>query len=216
MTFLELQNNTLTRVSRTSADARARVKTFLNERMRTLQTSLGLGRTRRGSVSLNTVAADSTLITTGIVKVETITLPALNRSLLEKSMDTLRRMDASNTSSGSPLFYAIEKVNARSLSLFFWPKPDAIYSLTIEGILVGTDMAADADVPGLPEDFHDILITGALITEYDRDNNDKQAESMERKFEIRKRELRYFIAKTNSLHSRSNDQEWPWWMTRII
>lgn len=41
------------------------------------------------------------------------------------------------------------------------PTPDAAYSLTVRATLTSARMSADADVPALPEDFHELLAYSA-------------------------------------------------------
>jgi hypothetical protein len=206
----------MSRGVRSSPESRQRIKGYINERLRATQSSVGLGRLRRGTVSVNTVADDSSLTTTGLVKVFTVFIPALNRTLDEVSLDSIRQKDPAATTTQSPSEFAVKNFNATSVGLVLFPKPDAIYSLSIDGLLLGSDMAANEDVPGMPEDFHDILVTGALADELA--NNDAEgAERMEKRFELRKRELRYFIAKSAYLINRANSrQSLPWWWVRVI
>jgi hypothetical protein len=217
MTFVNLQDRVMDRGNRTSSESRDRVKTFLNERLRSLQSSVGLGHLRRGTVSLNTTGGTATLTTTGLVKVFTVTLPALNTVLREVSLDTIRVKDPSSSSSGAPQEYAVKSVGATSLVLMLWPEPDAAYALSVDGLLVGTDMSADGDVPGMPEDFHDTLVFGALADEYDHDGDTKMALRMETRFESRKRELRYFLAKSAYKRDKANNYEpYPWWYVQVV
>lgn len=215
MTFQNVQDRVMARGNRSSTEARARIKDFINERLRAVQTSVGLGRTRQGIVSVNTTSGTATVTTTGLVKVQSVTLPALNRVLEQVETLDIRRFDSDASTSAAPAYFAVNKFNATTVSLTLWPKPDATYALSIEGVLVGTDLSANSDVPGLPEDFHDILVFGALADEHYHDGDTKTGDRMESKFEARKRELRYFVNKTAAMCSRGSSP-WPWWWTRVV
>ncbi len=217
MTFLELQDRVRARMNRTSTESRDRIKTFINERLRATQTSTGLGRLRRGTVSLNTTADSSDLTTTGLVKVFAVSQPSLSRVLREVTFNAMRLKDPGFITTGAPLEYAVNSFSATSTGLKLWPKPDAIYALEIDGLLIGTDLSADSDVPAMPEDFHDVLILGAMADEYDHDGDKKMADKMEAKYELRRRELRYFVAKTAYLMTRqATNVDYPWWFVRLV
>jgi hypothetical protein len=178
---------------------------------------VGLLKTRWGTVSVNTVSGTVTSATTGLLKVNTVTIPLQNRVLEERTMAYIRMMDPANSASGAPLLYAVEKIGATTSTLHFYPKPDAIYAVQIDGLLVGTDLTADADVPGIPEDFHDILIDGVLADEYG-DMEDQQASMVksENAYTLRLRELRYFISKSAWLSRRQGgESDYPSWLLNL-
>lgn len=217
MTFLNLQDRVMARMNRTSTESRDRIKTFINERLRATQTSTGLGRLRRGTVSLDTTADSNVLTTTGLVKVFAVSLPSLSRVLREVTFNAIRLKDPDFVTTGAPLEYAVNSFSATSTGLKLWPKPDAAYTLEIDGLLTGTDLSTDSDVPAMPEDFHDVLILGAMADEYDHDGDKKMADKMEAKYELRRRELRYFVAKTAYLTTRQGaNVDYPWWFVRLV
>lgn len=206
----------MSRLRLTTAAARARIKDRLNERLRSVQSSVGLAKTRRGMLSVNCVSGTVTMATTGVLKVFTVAIPLSNRVLTECTMDHIRYMDPSNTASGIPLLYAVEKVGAVVSTLHFYPNPDAIYAIQIDGLLVGSDMTADGDVPGIPEDFHDMLIAGAEADEYG-DMEDAQAKVVEceARFDKRLRDLRYFLAKSKLGMRQGDGSSEPAWLANL-
>lgn len=213
MTFLNLQDRVMARVNRTSTEARTRIMSFLNERVRALQSSAGLARTRGGTVTLATVSGNNTLTTTGLVKITTASIPAQNVILGEVSFDTIRAADPAFTLTGVPRQFAVKTHGATSLGLILYPKPDAIYSVQLDGLLVGSDMSNDSDIPGLPDDFHDAIELGALSDEYAHDEKTDMALHFDARFKERTRELRYFMAKSAYLTRRQNDRSvMPWWV----
>ena len=215
MTYKQIQDRVLDRLNLTSTEARARIKNFINERYRQAVTSCSLPRLRMGSAAPMTVSGTATLAVTGVIKPTTITLPALNRVLYERSQDQLRTYDPSGQWLGAPQYYAITNYGATSFSLLLMPKPDATYVLSVDGYLAGTDLSNDSDVPAFPEDFHDLLEDGALADEYDHKDKDDFATKYEKRFQIRLSELRYFIAKSTYLHrtqnsANTNAAAWYW------
>ena len=211
MTFKNLQDNVMGRLNLTSAEARARVKIFLNQRYRKLQTSVGLGRVRFGTVTQNTAAGTYTYSPAGLVKPMTITYAGGNKVLDVWSMDQIRNVDPDSSQTGPPIVYVIQKFNATSCTIYVWPKPDAIYALTIDGIVSGTDMAADGDVPAFPEDFHDAIEFGATSDELKHMEKYDKSKDMNVEAEGRVRELRYFMAKNAYLTMSQGDDRSRWW-----
>jgi hypothetical protein len=115
---------------------------------------------------------------------------------------------------GAPDVWAIKSVAATGMTLQLLPIPDAIYTLQIDGIATGTDMSADGDVPGLPEDFHDLLLRGALADELEHREQEDAALIQAAKFTARQKDLRYFLAKSAYCHRIPGDQQsvnWEWW-----
>lgn len=210
MTFLELQNNVLNRLNLTTPEARTRVKVFLNERYRRLQTTIGLGRVRFTSGTFPTVGGTYTYSPAGLIKPITLSIPSQNKVLDERTMDQLRLMDADLSTTGIPYLYAVQKFNAQTVTLYLWPKPDVIYTVNYDGIATGTNMSADADMPVFPEDYHDILEFAASADELMKMEKPQLSQSMEIKAETRTRELRYFLAKSSYLNQVQNDPG-LWW-----
>jgi hypothetical protein len=217
VTFKDLQDRVMGRLNLTSVESRARVKTFLNERYRKLQTTVGLGRVRFGTLALNTINGTFTYSPATLAKPITIMYPAGNRVLTQKSMDELRMIDPDSSMTGEPEAFCLQKFGATTCTLYLWPKPNAIYALSIDGILTGTDLVNDNDVPVLPEDFHDTLEFGAAADELLKMEKPQLAAAMETKEQARTKDLRYFMAKSTYLglqQGSASDLFWwwgPWW-----
>src|SRR6266850_2607104 len=153
------------RLGLTTPEARTRIKIFINERYRKLQTSIGMGRVRFGTITFPTVAGTYLYTTTGLIKPWTVAIPAQNWVLQERTFDTVRTLDPDNSQTGRPEVYVVQKFSATTVTLYLWPKPDAIYTVQVDGILTGTDLTADGDIPAFPEDFHDQLVFAASADE---------------------------------------------------
>lgn len=203
----------MSRLNLTETAARDRIKNFINERYRRLASSISLGPVRFTTVSQNTAAGTEQYSPTGLIKVQTITYTAGNKVLDEMTLDQIRNIDADGSEEGSPERFAVVKYPASSVTIHIHPKPDAIYTLKIDGIATGIDLSANGDIPAFPEDFHDVLEFGAMADELEKMEKYKMAEKYERAYESRLMDLRYFIAKTAYLDQSANDAWWlgPWY-----
>lgn len=210
MTFQNLQDRVMDRMKLSSTDARTRIKNHLNERYRAVATSCGLTSVRYGTVSLNTVDGTIDYDVTGIIHPISVLYPAGNRVVIPKTPEFFRGLDPGGEQEGDPKFWALLMSKAAVASIRLHPEPDAVYALSISGIVPGTDMSANGDVPVLPEDFHDVLIFGACADELVKLEKLPLADAMEQKYEKRLRELRYFVSRAAYLDMRQNDES-NWW-----
>lgn len=210
MTFQELQDAVMGRLNLTSPEARTRIKRFLNQRYRNLQTSVGLGKVRRTIGSFNTVNGTDIYTNTQYVKFFQLSYPNGNRVLGERTEDQLREQDPDFSQTGEPRMYAVQKYGASSVTFRIVPKPSGVYTVAIDGLAVGTNMSADGDIPAFPEDFHDILDLWATADEFDKMEKPDQATKKEKQAERRMSELRYFLAKSAYLHKQQGTDFW-WW-----
>ena len=212
MTFKNLQDRVMARFNLTSTDARDRIKTFLNERYRRLQTSISLGKVRRSSMTFDTVNGTVEYSPTSVIKIFTISYPAGNRVLEERTLDELRNMDPDRGDTGDPKLYAVTKYGATSVTIELYPKPTAVYTLRVDGLMTGTDMSNDNDVPAFPEDFHDALEFAAAADEAEKAERMEQSERFEQRYRERVSDLRYFLSKSAYLHHTNEDNWWggPW------
>lgn len=73
-------------------------------------------------------------------------------------MDTWR-LGSTRTTQGAPLYFTVDRGKGLRLSLI----PDDDYTITGEYYKAAAKMAADADEPILPEEFHELLIWWAMV-----------------------------------------------------
>lgn len=212
MTFKNMQDRIMERLNLTSSESRSRIKNFLNERYRRLQTSINLGRVRRTEVSFNTIAGTFEYVRTDIIKPITVRYEAGNKVLDERTLDQIRMMDPDEGTTGAPQIFAVVKYAAAGCTLYIWPKPDAIYAISVDGLAAGTDMSLDADVAAFPEDFHDILVLEGAADELMKMEKPELSRELLAEAVTRKGELRYFLAKSSYLAQQQNDFWWagPW------
>ena len=62
--------------------------------------------------------------------------------------------------SSTPVAFTIDN----DQTLWLWPQPAAAYGIKIDAISKPIDLVADTDVPGMPDEFHMLLVWGALLT----------------------------------------------------
>lgn len=206
----------MARANLTSTEARTRIKDHVNEAYRALQTSIGLGRVRRSVQSFATTNGNDTYnlsnptVTNNVIKTVAIYYEAGNRILTEVTDVDLRTSDPDLSRTGAPETFVVLKYQPTYVTIRIHPVPDAAYTLKVDGLVQGTDMSADADVPAFPEDYHDILVHDGLEEEFGKMEKPDLAREQERKSETRKRDLRYFLAKSAFLHTQQAFVPW-WW-----
>src|SRR5687767_13897307 len=108
MTFKTIQDRVMARTNLSWIRARDAVKGFINERYHRLQTSIGLGRVRRGTVEFPTVVSTATYTPSSLVKPIQISYPDGNRVLGERTENELREIDPNFSQTGAPELYAVQ------------------------------------------------------------------------------------------------------------
>ncbi len=82
-------------------------------------------------------------------------------------------------------------------TLRLYPQPTSVITYTADVTLSITDLAQSTDEPRLPRDFHDLLIAGAMVKEYEKTDDPRLPVSMAR-YKERLGELHYWLAETAS------------------
>ena len=214
-----MQDDVLDRLNLTSAAARTRVKKFLNIKYRELQTSLGLGAVRRGLIEVSSVSgtAEYSTIDTGTASLKIIrpTVVIWNPTTVvlgARTLVQLRLMDPDLSQSGTPMYFAVVAFAATSCTIRLWPTPDetTANAIIIDGLINGTALSADSDVPAFPEDFHDYLVYAACADELDKMEKVARAGRQLQLAETRLKALRYFMATKAFLHRHQGETYW-WW-----
>lgn len=101
-----------------------------------------------------------------------------------------------DSGSGTQLAYIpIGKTSQDSVAIILWPTPSAVVTYTMDIERNVSDLAASNDVPALPEDFHDLLMLGALMDEYQHMNDERYAVAAG-EYRERERAFRYWLAGT--------------------
>jgi hypothetical protein len=98
---------------------------------------------------------------------------------------------------------AIGQTSQRYLLLNLYPTPSAVVTYSADVVLGVTDLAQNTDEPRLPLDFHDLLVAGAMVREYEKTEDGRLSVSMAR-YQDRKRDLLYWLHTTGLNDARSN------------
>lgn len=85
----------------------------------------------------------------------------------------------------------------RYYQIALYPQPTSVITYTADVTLGVTDLAQDGDVPRLPDDFHDVLVAGALVKEYEKTDDSRLTIAFQR-YRQRLGELQYWLAETAS------------------
>jgi hypothetical protein len=78
-----------------------------------------------------------------------------------------------------------------------YPTPSAAITYAVDITRAITDLAQSTDVPVLPEDFHDVLLLGSLMDEYQHLSDDRYAIAA-REYQQRVNELKYWLSETST------------------
>jgi hypothetical protein len=73
----------------------------------------------------------------------------------------LRAIDRSISTSGAPVYYAMDGANVH-----LYPGPDQVYPLELRYWKMPAALVADTDVPTIPADYHNLLIYSAVAEAY--------------------------------------------------
>lgn len=210
MTFTDIVNEVAERLNLTSATAITRIGRNVNIRHRYVLSSLGMDTSSRTTVTVNTVIGTRYLTFTSVSKLFSVFNAATTPPfiLTEVSMDEMR---ARQVITDPPQTYAIYRMYYNSVIIYLDTTPATIYPLSADAMEQSSTLATTA-LPAFSENFHDILIEGAMATELNKMEKYSMAQEHEAMFNMRLSELRYFIAKSAYLsryQSKSNRAR-PW------
>lgn len=158
-----------------NADVVQRLTGFINERYRQILTHTTLARLREiQGATVTTVAGTATVTLAPLSPIARVlrVYDAANRILLEPRSLLWYRALAPDPSmeSGTPVAWVMvteQTTGVAPLTLAFWPTPSAAVTYTYDYQAALTDLALTGDIPLLPIDFHDVLVLGARMDEYE-------------------------------------------------
>lgn len=73
----------------------------------------------------------------------------------------LRTIDRSISTSGAPVFYALDGANVH-----LYPTPDQVYPIELRYWKMPAQLVNDTDVPTIPADYHNLLVYAAVADAY--------------------------------------------------
>lgn len=196
MTFTEIVAAVADRLNLTSADALTRIGKEVNERYKWMASDVGFSTIARTTVSATTVIGTRSLAfgsatNTGVEKILSI-YTADGQPLGKRSFDELRNM-VDSTTTDPALYYADMLSAPRVQTVFLSSTPGSVYTLTADVLTNMTTLAGTTE-PAFPDNFHNILIYGAMATELDKMEKYDLSEKKEKQFEGRLSELKLYMA----------------------
>lgn len=204
MTFTTIVGEVLATLNLTSTEATARVGRAVNAWHRRVTSGIGMNTARRLSVTQACTLGVQTVTFEGITSIERVRDLSTGtlRTLDEVLYDEIRR---TTPGTADPRKFAIVTKDATSVTIYLDAVPQDTRELTADG-LGNTSTLSGSMEPVFPEDFHDILVLGALSDEYRKMDKRAPAKDTLEEAERRMGELRMYLAKTEGLRIRQNDR----------
>lgn len=106
----------------------------------------------------------------------------------------------------------IGQTSQRYQVVYLYPTPSSVLTYSADVVLGITDLAQNNDEPRLPHDFHDLLVAGAMVREYEKTEDSRLSVSMAR-YQDRKRDLLYWLHTTglNDVRATPRSRLGPWY-----
>ena len=205
MTLLEIETElareTNKNASSLDSTTKARFLAAINRHYRRLASLPGLQHLRDTTTTFSSVANQSLYQISSVAKIKRIWDAATRRYLNPMSMQQYRQLeqDATNNT-GVPLFWIWRGTTGGSsptFDIYLWQTPSSVLTYTADITSTLTALSADADVPILPPDFHDLLFLGALVDEY-RHLDDSRLNVADKQFSERERQFKYWMHETDA------------------
>ena len=200
MTYQEIQNEVVDLLGPAGGRDFTRAGRAINRRYRWALSSVGLPATVRTTISATTTISDRLLTFANCAKIFAVFNPSLTegpgRVLREITFDEMRNR---RLGLDPPREYAIQRMGADTVVIMLSTEPATEFSLTADGEAPAS-LLATTDEPAFPQDFHDLLVDGALAMLLEAKGQYDPASVHEARFQQRLGELRFFIAKSAYLH----------------
>lgn len=199
MTFDQVVDEVMERLNLTSLDARERVGRRVNTRYRKVVSSVGMQTSQRISTSVLCHGLTDTdlpvVVVPFIEKIYRITMSISGgvRVLKEKSFDEIDNV--ATVTGGYPTAWAVKTLGPSEVTIKLDAYPAVDFTLIVEGYDKVIDMEGSQE-PFFPEDFHDILVEGAMSDELRKMEKPALAQIAENSYLQRLSDLRFFIAKS--------------------
>jgi hypothetical protein len=179
---------------------RARLLNAVNRRYRRVMSFPGAQHLRESTANLGpTVDGTALYAVASVAKVNRIWETTHQRRLIPMSLEQYRTIDPDpSDSTGIPTHFVWAGYDSsRQWQAYLWPTPNSVLTYTCDVTAVITDLSLDADIPKIPDDFHDILVLAGLVEEYRR-MDDTRAAFVLGDLQQRESDLKYWLAETAS------------------
>jgi len=199
MNFSDMVFEVSDRLNLTSDAAITRIGRSINEAYKEILGGVGLDQrlVRQNGVTATTTIGQRTLTFGPATPVEKI-LAVYNTAftppliMLEVSVDTIRQEPVVTD---PPSEYAVFQYAQKQATILLNTVPATAFTLTAD-VLTLAPVLAGLLSPVFPDEFHNALVYHALAVEYDKMEKTQIADKMERRYETRKSDLRYYFFKS--------------------
>ena len=178
---------------------RARLLNHVNRKHRAVLSKPQASHLREGTTTVASVIGTALYALTGVAKLHRVFETTNDRRLIPMTLDQYRSMEPDPASNqGTPTHFVNAGYNSsRQPQFYLWPTPSAVITYTCDVLNAVTDLSADADLPLLPDDYHDVLVLAGLVEEYRR-LDDPRLVAAKQDLSERERDLWYWLAETAS------------------
>lgn len=179
------------------AEADTRIGRAVNRIYKKVTTDVGINLTRTVLASPQSTTIGSRSVTfTGMEKITRVhMLVGSNHKTLKEISLLQMREQGTVTTSDQPKSWAVLSVAGTSVTIIIDATPETSYTIYADGSSTVSTLSG-SQVPVIPESFHDILVTGVLIDEFQRMSNRQDSADCRAEFEQRMEKLRYHLAKS--------------------
>lgn len=206
MTLLDLQTELARETGKnaTSLDTtvKARFLAAINRHYKRLASLPGLQHLRDTTTTFPSVAGQAEYQIGSVAKITRIWDTTNRRLLQPMSMAEYRAIspEAITDNQGTPTHWVWEGYSGSAtpkFDLYLYQTPSGVITYTADVTSVLTLLSADADVPILPADFHDLLFLGALVDEY-RHMDDSRLMVVQRQADEREKQFKYWMHESDA------------------
>jgi hypothetical protein len=198
VTFAEIVSAVQSRLNLTSTESATRIGITVNDRYKRITSAIGINLSRRTTVQANVTVGVSTLNFAACEKVINVVDRSATpyRVLTECTVEQLRAEQPS--SNLTPRKYAILSVDAHSVTILIDCVPQSAFTLYADAYGRASTLSGTQE-PAFEEDFHDVLLHGALADEYRKMEKPAYARESESLYQERLSDLRMFRTKSSYL-----------------
>lgn len=215
MTFNEIVAEVCDRLNLSSEQAVARVGREVNSRYKRVTSSLGLITSRRAQVSKAAVIGANTITFTGITHIDAVIDKSTGNNVIlrQATVDELRETPDKGE---PPATYAIFSTTDTTITILMDCTATTTFTLYADG-LVSAGTLSGTQTPAFAEDYHDVLVFGAVADELRKMEKQAFARDAEKDFTDRLSDLRMFIVKSGYLDTYQGKtiESKNWWRDKF-
>lgn len=164
MTFTEIKTAVKDYCNLSSTEADTRIGKSINRHHRRVTSALGLDPTRFVTRSQSMTVGVKTVTFTEIEKIDRIIDTTDSTSIRPLTETSIHELRSTQPGTGEPGLWAVQSVDADSVTVLFDTVPQSAYSLQADGKTTLSDLSG-SDEPVFAESYHDILTFEVIAEE---------------------------------------------------